>query len=175
MPAPMIMPTMMHIESKRDSSFLGAMPITGSGESDASVRLWLAIRLSALKFLKRHADPGPLFVKDCFQVRIGGDRRDVVLDILPATAHIDVVGQNQAPGTHEWQQLVEVIDVAFLVRVNENDVDLLFELRNFLVGVALDKRDEIIDAGPFEVLAGQRCPASVDLVSCQLASCLLQG
>ncbi len=66
MPAPMMMPTMMHIESKSDSSFLGAMPITGSGESDAWISLYrVAIQLFALTFLECHAYSTALFVKDC--------------------------------------------------------------------------------------------------------------
>ena len=84
------------------------------------------------------------------------------------------MGYDQSARTYQRQELIEIVNVALLVCIEEQDIDWLFELRDFLVGVALYERHHLIDTGTFEVLAGQRRSPGVNLMGGQLATCLLK-
>src|SRR6266446_3485228 len=74
--------------------------------------------------LKGHSQPAALHVEDRFQVCIGRHSLDIIWN------HIHIVCKDQPTRLHERQKLVQIIDVAALVGVDECKVDWPFHLRH---------------------------------------------
>jgi len=85
------------------------------------------------------------------------------------------VGKHQAAAPHQGQQPVEIVHVAILVGVEKQDVERILQLRDRLMGVALDDGRQVRDAGLAEMLARRRGPAPVVLERGQAAARLVQG
>src|ERR1700674_24062 len=74
--------------------------------------------------LQGHSQPAALHVEDRFQVCIGRHSLDIIWN------HIHIVRKDQPTRLHERQKLVQIIDVAALVGVDECNVDWPFHLRH---------------------------------------------
>ena len=87
-----------------------------------------------LPLLHGHSDAGSFPQQyQCLEFRVRGDGLDVV---RVGHSRVHVVGDDQAAGPHQGQQFVEIVDVAFLVGVQEQHVDRVLVLFDGLVGVA---------------------------------------
>ncbi len=70
---------------------------------------------------------------------------------------------------------MEVVEVAFLIGIEEEQVDVLLEAGDLLVGVAFDQGDEVFDIGALEVSSCLGCASRVDFVGRQFALGLFEG
>ena len=64
---------------------------------------------------------------------------------------LHVVRQNQPARPDQGQKLLEIVQVAGFVSIDEQDIDGLLEPGDRPVGIALHHRDDIVHAGPLEV------------------------
>jgi len=161
MPTPTMIPTMMQTESKSESSLAGA------GGAAASV---LRLRRSdprVLALLDRHADARALLVKE-ERLEVGARRDGVEVFLHAAPVRARVVGEEHPADADERQELRQVVHVAALVGVEEDEVYGPLELRYLFMRVALDERDEPLDPRALEVLPRERGAAGVDLVGGEL-------
>src|SRR5512137_1298476 len=104
--------------------------------------------------LHRDGEPAE---EDRVQPRVGRDGLDVV------RRHGDVVRRDQAARAHERQQRLQVARVAFLVRVEQHEVDRALDLLHVLVRVTDDHAHQGADTCFLEVLPGLFGAAGIDL------------
>ena len=62
------------------------------------------------------------------------------------------MGNDQPAGADQRNQLVEIIDIPFLVGVKEQDINGFLMLRDRLMGIAEDDSDQAVDASLLEVV-----------------------
>lgn len=124
-------------------------------------------------FFEGYGDTGGFHVEEeRFEGWVGGDGFDEVGVGLPG---IHVMGDDESTRAEFGEEFLEVIEVAFLIGIEEEQVDGSVELGDFLVGVALDQRDEVFDLGTFEVSAGLGCSARVDFIGREFALGLFES
>src|ERR1019366_3122992 len=107
-------------------------------------------------------------VERSFEIGVGGDKLDVIRH------RVHVVGQKEATGTHQGQHLLQVVDIARLLGIDESCVHGAFHLSDVFVSVALNDRDNVVNTGLFKMLAGHGGATGIELEARELAVCLQQ-
>jgi len=87
-----------------------------------------------LSLLQSHSEPRTLHVADRFQIRVCGHRLEIIRN------HVHVMSQNQAARPHEGKELVQIIDITFLVGINKGNVDRPFQPCDRFVRISFDDR-----------------------------------
>src|ERR1039458_7485358 len=107
-------------------------------------------------------------VERSFEIGVGGDKLDVVRH------RVHVVGQKEATGTYQGQHLLQVVDIARLLGIDESCVDGAFHLSDVFVSVALNDRNNVVNTGLLKMLAGHSSATGIELKARELAVCLQQ-
>ncbi|MFM1945167.1 MAG: hypothetical protein RI897_4149, partial [Verrucomicrobiota bacterium] len=124
-------------------------------------------------FFESYGDAGGFHVEEeRFEGGVGGDGFD---EVGVGLSGVHIMGDDESARAEFGEEFLEVIEVAFLIGIEEEQVDGSLELGDFLVGIALDQSDEMFDLGAFEVGAGLGCAAGVDFVGREFALGLFEG
>ena len=104
--------------------------------------------------------------KQGFQLRIGGDGLYKPGICLPA---VHVVGHHQAAGTEQRHQFLEIINVAGLIGIQEQEVDGLLQFGYLFMSIPEHQGDPVIHSGPFKIFTGESGPSFINFVGSQFA------
>lgn len=85
------------------------------------------------RFLIVKLIPGLHVQENRLQIGVGGDG---FKEIRRGRRSAHIIGQDQAPRTDQWQELVEVIQIAGFIRVYEEDITGAPQTGDRFVGIA---------------------------------------